>query len=330
MSRPEQSVTAADVADARQRIAGLTLRTPVVPSPALERTVGVPVVLKLESLQPTGSFKVRGAASRIRGLDAGAAARGVVTASTGNHGRAVAHVAAQLGIDATVCLSERVPPGKVTALRELGCEVVVGGDSQTDALATAAELVERDGCTLVHPFDDPEVIAGQGTIGLELLEQAPDVGTVLVPLSGGGLLAGIAVALTAHRPDVRVVGVSMREGAVMAASLEHGAPVELPEAPTLADSLQGGIGQDNRHTFALVRDLVDEVVLVSEQAIWDGMRHALEHHRIILEGAAAVGIAALLSGEVEPDGPVVIVCSGGNAEREQVEALARREAGPPG
>lgn len=330
MSPPEQSVTVDDVLAAARRIDDLVLRTPVVPSPALQRETGVPVGLKLESLQPTGSFKVRGAAARIGALDVATAARGVVTASTGNHGRAVAHVAAQLGIDATVCLSERVPPGKVAALRALGCDVVIGGDSQSDALATAAELVERDGCTLVHPFDDPAVVAGQGTIGLELAEQAPDATTVLVPLSGGGLLAGIAVALRARRPDVRLVGVSMREGAVMAASIERGRPVDLPEAPTLADSLQGGVGLDNRYTFRLVRGLVDDVVLVDEQAIWDGMRLALDHHRVVLEGAAAVGIAALLSGAVVPDGPAVVVCSGGNAEQGQVEALARRDPSPPG
>jgi threonine dehydratase len=327
---PEGALSVEDVEAAQRRIAGLVVRTPVVPSPGLRRRTGTEVGLKLESLQPTASFKVRGAASRLRALDPVTARRGVVTASTGNHGRAVAHVARELSIPATVCLSERVPPGKVTALEELGCRVLVGGTSQTDALVTAARLVEEDGLTLVHPFDDPDVIAGQGTIGLELVEQQPATTTVLVPLSGGGLLAGVALAVRARRPDVRVVGVSMEHGAVMATSLTRGRPVELAEEATLADSLQGGIGSDNRYTFALVRDLVDEVVLVPEQDIWDGMRFALDHHRIVLEGAAAVGIAALLAGRVEAPGPVTVICSGGNAERRHVEALARGEAAPPG
>lgn len=327
---PERPVSADDVQAARRRIDDLVLRTPVVPSPGLRRRTGVDVGLKLESLQPTGSFKIRGAASRLRALDTATARRGVVTASTGNHGRALAHVAAELGIPATVCLSERVPPGKVAALEELGCQVSIGGASQTDALATAARLVAEEGLTLVHPFDDRDVIAGQGTIGLEIAEQHPDTTTVLVPLSGGGLLAGVAVAVKALRPEVRVVGVSMASGAVMAASLADGRPVELEEEATLADSLQGGIGTENRYTFALVRDLVDDVVLVGEQDIWDAMRFALDHHRIILEGAAAVGIAALLAGHVDVDGPATVICTGGNAEQAHVEALARGDVTPPG
>lgn len=298
-------------------------------APRLRERVGPRVDLKLECLQRTGSFKVRGAASRILSLDETTARRGVVTASTGNHGRAVAHVADQVGVPATVCVSEHVPEGKVAALRDLGCELVVGGDSQTAALAAAGDLVTERGMTLVHPFDDTAVIAGQGTIGLEILEQSPAVSTVLVPLSGGGLLAGVAVALKGRHPQIRVVGVSMRAGAVMAASLAEGGPVDLDEEPTLADSLRGGIGRDNRFTYQLVRDLVDDVVLVDEQAIWDAMRFAFDEHRLVLEGAAAVGIAALLSGAVEPTGPTVVVCSGGNAEPRHVEALAHRRSTPP-
>lgn len=324
-----REVTLDDVLGAARRIDDLVVRTPLLEAGELEDRLGVPVLLKLESLQPTGSFKVRGAASRIRALDPEAAGRGVVTASTGNHGRAVAHIARELDVDATICLSDRVPTGKVAALRELGCELRIGGDSQDEAMVTARQLADH-GATLVHPFDDPEVIAGQGTIGLELVEQRPDVETVLVPLSGGGLLAGVAVAVRELRPDAVIIGVSMRHGAAMAASLQHGSPVELPEVATLADSLQGGIGLDNRHTLALVAELVDDVVLVDEQAIWDGMRLALERHRVVLEGAAAVGIAALLSREVVPEGPTVVVCSGGNAEQAQVEALARRDPHPPG
>jgi threonine dehydratase len=320
-----------EITAAHERIEGVVVRTPVVPSAELSRRVGADVALKLEGVQPTGSFKVRGAASVLLGLDAEAARRGVVTASTGNHGRAVAHIAARTGIPVTVCVSVHVPAGKVAALHALGCEVVVGGDSQSDALRVADDLVEQRGLTLVHPFDDPQVIAGQGTIGRELLEQAPKTTHVLVPLSGGGLAAGVAVAVKAIRPDVQVIGLSMERAAVMAASLDAGHPVDLPEEPTLADSLQGGIGLTNATTFPIVQTLLDDVVLLTEHQIWDGMRFAFDHHRLLLEGGGAVGIAALLAGLVDADANhhITVIASGANAEDAQIEALARRDATPP-
>lgn len=325
-------VTADDVVAAHRRIDGVVVRTPVVPSTALRRHLGAEVLLKLEGVQETGSFKVRGAASVLLGLDADSARRGVVTASTGNHGRAVAHVAARTGVPVTVCVSVHVPVGKVAALHAAGCEVVVGGESQSDALRVADELVVERGLTLVHPFDDPLVIAGQGTVGRELLRQAPGLTHVLVPLSGGGLTAGVAVAIKAARPDVQVVGVSMERAAVMAASLAAGRPIELPEEPTLADSLQGGIGLTNTTTFPVLRALLDEVVLLSEQQVWDGMRFAFDHHRLVLEGGGAVGIGALLAGQpaVDRDACVAVIASGANAETAQVEALARGDRTPPG
>lgn len=325
----ELPVTVGDVRAAARRIAGVAVTTPVVPATALGEEIGAAVSLKLEGVQPTGSFKVRGAASKLTQLDRAAAARGVVTASTGNHGRAVAHVARSLAIPATVCVSEHVPPGKVRALRDLGCELVVAGRSQAEGLAAAAELVAGHGMTLVHPFDDPDVLAGQGTIGLEIAEQAHDAGTVLVPLSGGGLISGVAVAAAATLPGARIVGVSMERAPVMATSLRRGHPVELDEQPTLADSLQGGIGTDNRCTFAITRALVDEVVLVTEQQIWDAMRRLFDHHRLVVEGGGAVGVAALLAGRVAVDGHAVVVVSGANAEHDQVIALARGDATPP-
>ncbi|HSJ28431.1 MAG TPA: threonine/serine dehydratase [Acidimicrobiia bacterium] len=312
----------ADIERAARRIAGIAVRTPLLASPALTSQAGTPVHLKVETLQPTGSFKIRGAASRIGGLDESSRRAGVVTASTGNHGRAVAHVASTLGIPATVCVSEGVPPGKVTALRRMGCDLLVDGVSQSEALVNAERLVTERGMTLVHPFDDPDVIAGQGTIGSEIHDDLPTVRTVLVPLSGGGLAAGILIALKSRDPSIRVVGVSMRRGAVMAASLERGEPLEMPEFPTLADSLQGGVGLGNRHTFHVVRDLIDEVVLVEEREIWAGMRLALGEHRLVLEGAAAVGIGALLSERVEPAGETVVVCTGSNIEPRHLAELS--------
>lgn len=307
-----------DIEAAAERIAGVAVRTPLVPSRELTRRHGAEVSLKLEGVQPTGSFKVRGAASKILSLDPEDAVRGVVTASTGNHGRAMAYVASRLGIPAAVCVSDNVPPGKIAALEALGCELVIGGDSQSAALDMAAAMVEERGMTLVHPFDDRQVIAGQGTIGLEILEDAPGIEAVLVPLSGGGLISGVALAMKELSPKVRVVGISMEHGAVMAASLEAGRPVELAEAPTLADSLQGGIGLDNRLTFGICRDLVDEVVLLSEDEIADAMAFAFGSHRLVLEGGGAVGIGAILAGKVDRSVKTAIVCSGANAEPGQI------------
>ncbi|MEX1003880.1 MAG: hydroxyectoine utilization dehydratase EutB [Acidimicrobiia bacterium] len=322
----------ADIGRAAERIRGIATRTPIVDSPDLAE---VAVSLKLETIQPTGSFKIRGAASRIRSLPESDRARGVVTASTGNHGRAVAHVARSLGIEATVCVSEGVPAGKVAALEALGCELVVDGASQSEALVNAHRLVSDRGMTLIHPFDDPDVIAGQGTIGIELLDQVPDVTTVLVPLSGGGLAAGVATAIKETDPTIRVIGISMQRSAVMAASLAAGEPVDMPERPTLADSLQGGIGLDNRYTFGIVQQHIDEVVLLDEREIWQAMLFALQHHRLVLEGGAAVGIGALLAGKVVPTGPTAVICTGSNVEprhlaelADELSAAARRDNGP--
>lgn len=302
-----------DIFRARRTIAPLVRRTPLLPSPALKERLGVAVYLKAETLQETGSFKVRGAANKILNLEEEARRQGVVTASTGNHGRAVAYVAGELGIPAVVCLSERVPAAKVEALQRLGAELVIEGEGQDEAVARAESLRETRGLTLVHPFDDPLVIAGQGTIGLELLEDLPEQGTVLVPLSGGGLIAGIALTLKSVSPQTRVIGVSMERSPVMYHSLQAGKPVVLPEEETLADSLLGGIGLDNRYTFRLVRQYVDDVLLVSEAEIAAGMRFLLEEAHLVAEGAGAVAVAALLSGRL-PDlrGSVTAIISGGN------------------
>jgi len=321
-------VTVEGVLAARDRIRPVVLKTPTIASPPLSRITGSRVSLKIEGVQPTGSFKVRGAASKILSLDDDERARGVVTASTGNHGRAVAYVGSKLGIPAAVCVSDRVPAGKLANLEALGCRVVVGGDSQDAAMDVAVGLTESEGMTLVHPFDDRDVIAGQGTIGLELAEQVPDLSHILVPLSGGGLISGVAIALKDPLPEVKVVGVSMAEGAVMAASLQRGRPVEMEETTTLADSLQGGIGLDNRYTFSLVRDLVDEIVLVSEERIWQAMLWAFNNHGLILEGAGAVGIAALMSDMIDPGARVAVVCSGQNIESHHLKALSESRPQP--
>ncbi len=304
-------ITLQNVFEARERIRGLAARTPLVESPTLTRQRGR-VRLKLETTQPTGAFKIRGASNAVSRVVERGDASGVVTASTGNHGRAVAYVADRLGIPAVVCLSEHVPQNKVDAIEALGAELVIGGDSQDDAAETAAALVAERGLAMIHPFDDPDVIAGQGTIGLEVVEDLPSVHTVLVPLSGGGLISGIAMALKTISPEIRVVGISMEPSPVMIESIRAGKPVELPELDTLADSLKGGIGLQNRYTFEMVRRYVDECVLVTEEEIARGMRHLLHREGLVVEGAGAVGVAALLADKVQVDGETVAVVSGRN------------------
>lgn len=306
-----------DVYLARQRIASLVRVTPMDPSPSLSKQLGVPVYLKLESQQITGSFKLRGASNAIAQLSTGQRAKGVVAASTGNHGRALAFAASQLNVKATICLSQLVPPNKVHAIRDLGAEVCIIGRSQDDAQREAERIAREQGAALLPPFDHPAIIAGQGTLGLEIIEQVPDVAQVLVPLSGGGLFAGVALALKSANPNIRLHGISMQRGAAMHASLQAGQPMEVEELPTLADSLGGGIGLDNQYTFAMTRHLCDQVHLLDEASIANGIRHAYFQERQVVEGAAAVGIGALLDGLIEPRGPIVVVVSGRNVDLEQ-------------
>ncbi|MCB0209109.1 MAG: pyridoxal-phosphate dependent enzyme, partial [Anaerolineae bacterium] len=274
----------------------------------------------------TGAFKLRGATSKLLSLTAEERGRGVIAVSTGNHGRAVAYVAGQLGITAAVCISERVPENKVKALRQLKAEVVIHGQSQDEAEVRAKQIQDERGATLIPPFDDAHIIAGQGTLGLELLADAPKLDTVLVPLSGGGLIAGVALALKAANPNIRVVGISMERAAVMYRSLQAGQPVQLPEEPTLADSLQGGIGLHNQYTLAMVQQYVDDVILLTEAEIAAGMAFAFFEHHLVLEGAGAVGIAALLCDKVPHLGQhVAVVLSGGNVDMAAFLAVVQEE-----
>jgi threonine dehydratase len=304
----------AEIVQARSRIADRVRRTPLVPSPSLTARCGAPVFLKLESHQRTGSFKLRGATNALLSLSDEARQRGLVTASTGNHGRALAHAAREAGVRAVVCMSSLVPDNKVEAVRALGAEVRIVGHSQDDAQEEVDRLVGEQGLTAIPPFDQEAVIAGQGTAGLEIVEDTPEAELILVPLSGGGLAAGIAAAVKGRIPHARVVGVSMERGAAMQASLLAGKPVPVEELETLADSLGGGIGLDNQHTFAMCRDLLDDVVLLSESEIAEGIRHAFTLEGEIVEGAGAVGIAALLAGKVASKGPVVVLVSGRNID----------------
>jgi threonine dehydratase len=306
------SIVFTDILEARRRLAGRIRRTPMVEAVALSALTGTRIRLKLEHRQTTGSFKLRGATNAVLALDPARRARGIVGASTGNHGRALAHAARAAGTRAIICMSSLVPANKVAAIEELGAEARIVGASQDEAQREAERLAAMDGMAMVPPFDMPAVIAGQGTLGLEIMEDEPGLGTVLVPLSGGGLIAGVAMAVKTVNPATRIIGVTMERGAAMHASLAAGRPVEVTEVASLADSLGGGIGLDNRHTFAMVQALVDEVVLVTEAEIAAGMRHAYEQQGEVIEGAAAVGIAAILSGKVRVAGPSAVVLSGKN------------------
>jgi threonine dehydratase len=227
-----------------------------------------------------------------------------------------------MGVQATVCVSELVPDAKLKALEANGARVVRKGSSQDAAQLEATRLVAEEGLTDIPPFDHPDVIAGQGTIGVELLEQMPALDCLLVPLSGGGLAAGVALAAKTIKPSIRVIGISMDRGAAMAQSLAVGQPVEVEEVPSLADSLGGGVGLNNRLTFAICRDLLDEVVLLSEQEIYIGMRALFERDRLVAEGAAAVGHAAVLAGKVALNGPAATVVSGQNVNMQQFTQVA--------
>jgi threonine dehydratase len=307
-------VTLNDIQAARQRIADKIERTATVRSASLSEIAGAPVFLKLEHRQTTGSFKLRGASNAVALLSPAEKSRGVVAASTGNHGRALAHAAKLEGVRAVICMSRLVPENKLAEIRRLGADIRIVGDSQDDAQDGVDRLVRDENLTMVPPFDHPAVIAGQGTLGFEMIEAVPAAWTVLVQLSGGGLAAGIAAAVKGISPAARIIGVSMQRGAAMKASLDAGKPIPVTETPTLADSLGGGIGLSNEYTFRMCRDLLDDVVMLTETEIAAGIRHAYAVEREIVEGAGAVGIAAILSGKVRLDGETVVLLSGRNID----------------
>ncbi|MEW2914124.1 hydroxyectoine utilization dehydratase EutB [Leisingera sp. JC11] len=308
-----ETITLQHSFQARARIAGRIRRTALMDSPALSRLCGGRVALKLENSQITGSFKLRGAANAVLSLSDEQRAAGVVGVSTGNHGRGLAYAAAQAGVRCIICMSELVPQNKVEGIKSHGAEVRIIGHSQDDAQLEAGRLM-AEGMTMLPPFDHPDIIAGQSTVALEMLEQMPDLETVLVPLSGGGLISGVAMVMKAANPAVRVIGVSMERGAAMHASLRAGRPVQVEELPTLADSLGGGIGLVNAYTFAMTQALVDDVVLVSEAEIAAAIRHAYYEERQVIEGSGSVGIAALLAGKIDNPGRCAVLVSGQNID----------------
>ncbi len=300
-----------DVRRAAEQLRGVAVLTPVLSCPAPGG--GGQVHLKCELLQRTGSFKLRGAFVHVARLPAAARRRGIVAASAGNHAQGVALAAAHFGVPAVVYMPAGAPAVKVAATEALGARVELVPGTVTESLAAAQRHVAERGSVFVHPFDHPDVIAGQGTIGLELLEQLPELGTVLVPVGGGGLLAGVASAVHARRPGVRVVGVQAEGAAAFAASFRSGRPATSSPVATMADGI--AVERPGTRTLAICRPLVDEVLTVPDAAIWLAMRHCLEQLGLVVEPAGAAGLAALWprAARAFPQ-PVAAVVSGGNID----------------
>jgi len=306
------TVTSDDIAAARAMLQGVVVKTPVEASASLSALAGVPVHLKCENLQRTGSFKLRGAYVRIAKLSADEQARGVVAASAGNHAQGVALAATMLGAKSTVFMPEGVPIPKEKATRRYGADVRLVGSSVDDALKAARAFSAETGAVFIHPFDHPDIVAGQGTLGLELLEQVPDCATVLVAVGGGGLAAGVATAVHSVRPDVRVVGVQAEQAAAYPASLAAGHPVTVELEATMADGI--ALSRPGDVPFAAIREHVDELLTVSEESLSQALLMLLERAKMVVEPAGAAAVAALLEHPGEFQGPIAAILSGGNID----------------
>jgi threonine dehydratase len=310
------------IVSARARIAGAVRRTPLERSSWLSAQAACDVLLKLECWQPTRSFKVRGAANALALQADAARACGVVTASAGNHGQAVARAAAAIGAPATVFVPADAPAAKKARIRALGAQLDDRPRTYDDAEVAAAAFAERTGALFVHAFSDADVVAGQGTVGVEIVEDLPDVRTVVVPVGGGGLFAGVGVALRTAAPAARMIGVQSVETRAMFDAFAAGGIVDSPITPTLADGLAGCTDAASYHR---VRALTDTIHLVDEVAIADAMRKLFVHDGVVAEGAGAAGAAAVAAGIVPVDGPAVVVITGGNVDAERYARILRGE-----
>jgi threonine dehydratase len=305
-------VTLADIELARDVLAGVVRRTTLEPSRPLSATLGGPAWLKCENVQRAGSYKVRGAYMRISRLNEDERGRGVVAASAGNHAQGVALAAGMLGLQATVFMPVGAPLPKVAATKAYGAKIEMVGLTVDEALVAAQEFADSTGAVLIHPFDHPDVIAGQGTVGLEIMEQCPDVRTIVTAVGGGGLISGIAVAAKTRDPKIRVIGVQAVGAAAVPTSLKAGRPVSLSSLKTIADGI--AVGRPGDLTFAHISKLVDDVVTVTDEDIARALVMLLERSKLVVEPAGAAGVAALMAGVVRVKSPVVAVLSGGNID----------------
>ncbi|HET6778333.1 MAG TPA: threonine/serine dehydratase [Gemmatimonadales bacterium] len=304
---------------AARALEGVAVRTPLLDIPALARQLGVAVAAKCEHLQPVGAFKIRGAYTAVSRIEEPGRANGVITYSSGNHGQAVAMAAGLLSTKAVVVMPERAPAIKVAGVRRLGGEVVIAGNSSAERYRMACELAEERGLTMVPPYESLDVIAGQGTCGLEILEDLPAVETILVPVGGGGLIAGIAAAVAALKPSVRVIGVEPEGAPKLARALGQGHTVRLESTQSLADGLLPlSVGE---LPFAVMSGIVHEAVQVSEAEITAAVRFLYHEMQLVTEPSGAVTTAALLAGRVKPTGSTVVVVSGGNVDPEVFHRL---------
>jgi threonine dehydratase len=301
-----------DVETARTVLADVVRRTPLEPSRPLSATLGGPAWLKCENVQRAGSYKVRGAYVRISRLSEAELGRGVVAASAGNHAQGVALAASLLGTQATVFMPIGAALPKVAATKNYGARVEIAGATVDESMVAAQEFAERTGAVVIHPFDHPDVIAGQGTVGLEIMDQLPGVRTIVAGIGGGGLISGIAVVAKAIDPTIRVIGVQADGAAAVPTSLKAGRPVRLESYATIADGI--AVGRPGDLTFAHISELVDEVVTVSEEDIARALVMLLERNKLVVEPAGAVGVAALMAGALRATTPVVAVLSGGNID----------------
>ncbi|MBW2647782.1 MAG: threonine ammonia-lyase [Deltaproteobacteria bacterium] len=313
-------VTLSDVERAQDVLKRVAFHTPLVEEEALSRICDARVFLKLESLQHTGSFKVRGAFNKIAGLSDAERAKGVITASAGNHAQGVALAASAYNIPAIIVMPEGVPKTKLQATKAYGAQVVLYGEVFDESLAKALEIQQETGAIFVHPFDDPMTIAGQGTIGLEILDDLPDADVILVPVGGGGLISGITVAVKGIRPSTLIIGVEPENAPSMAEALKRDRPTTVQVIPTIAEGT--AVSKVGNITHAIVRKLVDKLITVSEEEIAEAMLLLLLKDKVLTEGAGALGAAALLSGKLDVKGKkVVIVISGGNIDSEELKEL---------
>jgi threonine dehydratase len=300
------------IRDAAATLAGVAIRTPLLPSDTLEQQTGVPVWMKPEMLQRGGAFKFRGAYVFLSGMDPGVRARGVIAPSSGNHAQAVAMAARLFGVPATVVMPTTVTAPKREGAERLGARVVLAGTTTAERMERAVEIAAENGGTLVPPYDDPTIIAGQGTVGLEIVADAPRLQTVLVPVGGGGLSAGVATAVKLLAPSVRVIGVEPTNAPKLSRAREAGAPVKLKPSSGLADGLLAV--EIGTLTFAHHQAYLDDVISIDDAALSRAMRFLLDRMKIVAEPSGAITVAALLEGMVRPTGPTVAVLSGGNIE----------------